>query len=416
MPLAALLAALLLAPAADAAGPCAGGLPAKAKPPSRSVSEFESRGYIDVRPRHGAKLRGVTVKLRSGKTVVARGAAEGKIEGRRSVPLEFLKPLEADRAYEIVVSGRARGCKGRASAKDSVSLTDPGGGGSASEPGANVQGLVIDWSGGKFEGADSAEVNLPGIGRAVAVCRPDTTWLRVLPDDPGRSTAMLLYTFRTSSEATFGSVREAVTTPFTGPDFNEGFNVSTPPEARSTGTFTGVISDRLPFGSPGGTGAPPTVVELSWNWNFAGGTDSSCSVTANFTTEAAGTNPPVARSLAVNWSGDGNAIGNGAAATEVPGLGNARVDCQAAGGIRRFTLFPQAGVGPVTFTAYEGSDVTTSAQSQGPYRYELPNNGLVTADVDGDDRTDLFLSSRWKANDPDPAQNFCHLAGVVVAR
>ncbi len=26
----------------------------------------------------------------------------------------------------------------------------------------------------------------------------------------------------------------------------------------------------------------------------------------------------------------------------------------------------------------------------------------------------LFLPSRWKVNDPDASQNFCHLAGVVV--
>ena len=157
------------------------------------------------------------------------------------------------------------------------------------------------------------------------------------------------------------------------------------------------------------------MVELSWEWNFAGGTESSCNVQANFTTEAPGAEAPVARSLMVNWTGEGAATGNSAWTAQVPGIGSARIDCQpGVSGVRRFTLFPEAGVGPATFTAYEGSDVTATSQTQGPYRFELPNNGLVTAEFGGSEAPELILSSRWKANDPDTSQNFCNLAGVLT--
>lgn len=58
--------------------------------------------------------------------------------------------------------------------------------------------------------------------------------------------------------------------------------------------------------------------------------------------------------------------------------------------------------------------MSQTTQTQGPYRFELPNNGLVTADFGGSSAPDLFLSSRWKANDPDTSQNFCNLAGVLT--
>ena len=103
---------------------------------------------------------------------------------------------------------------------------------------------------------------------------------------------------------------------------------------------------------------------------------------ANFTTEAPGSEAPLGALADGQWTGEDAAPGNSAWTAQVPGIGSARIDCQAGvSGVRRFTLFPEAGVGPAKFTAYEGSDVNETIQTQGPYRFELPNNGLVTASL-----------------------------------
>ena len=334
------------------------------------------------------------MKLAFGKLTLARGVVAGKLKGPANVALEFLEPLEAERNYDVVTSGKLRGCgSSRETVTKPVTFSDAGGGGGGGGgggdlpgPGANVQGLSLNWSGGKFEGNDSAEVNIPGIGRAVAVCNPETTWLRVLPDDPNRSTAMLLYTYRESSFATFGSVREAVTTPFTGPDFNEGFNVDNPrPEATSKGTFTGVISDRLPFGATSGVAVPPT----------AGRALVGVELRRRDGVELQ--RPGQLHHRGARLRGAAGALADGQLAGRGGGRRATRLDRRrprasarrgstarpGSSGVRRFTLFPEAGVGPANFTSYEGSDVSQTTQTQGPYRFELPNNGLVTADFGG---------------------------------
>ncbi|MGI8461263.1 MAG: hypothetical protein ACR2OC_06445 [Solirubrobacterales bacterium] len=424
------LTLLSTAPAAQARS-CANSLPAKVSSPTNEVDEFERRAYVNVKPQNGAKLRAVKVKVKLGGTMVAFGVADGKITEKRTIALEFVSPLEAETNYEIVASGTSRGCSKRKAATEPVTFFDAGGGGGGGGtgggpsgdpgipgvPGANFQGLTVDWSGGNFEGNDSREFNVPGIGRGIVVCRPDTQWIRVIPDDPNRETAIVAFTYRRWDDAfEEGSVQEASTNAFGGTEFNLGFNKFGPtPEGRSTGALTGVISDRMPFGAVGGVGGPPTAVELSWQWDFTDGSKSRCHVDANFTTEAAGADPPLARSLVVNWRGENSSTGNSAWTAELPGLGSARVDCQpGVNGVRRFTLFPAAGVSSANFTAYEGSVPSTSEQTQGPYRYEMPNNGFVVADF-GPSAGKLFLSSRWKSNDPDPSQNFCHLAGVLVS-
>ena len=415
---------LILAPGAQASGGCPGKLPAKLNVPSAEVDEFERRAYVRVRPRGTKPLRAVRVRVAFRGVTLARGSADGKVTGPENVALEFFEPLEAERGYDVVVSANLRGCgSDRESLSRPVTFFDAGGGGGGGGgnlpgPGANVQGLTVDWSGGNWQGNDTSEVNLPGIGRGLVVCNPETEWLRVIPDDPGREVAILAYTYRRWEDSDEeGSVQEASTNRFGGVEFNLGFNKFGPtPEHRSRGTLTGVISDRLGFGAAGGAGAPPTMVELSWEWDFRDPGSSRCRVQANFTTEAPGSDAPFARSLIVNWRGDGAAAGNGAWTAEVPGLGSARVDCQAGvAGVRRFTLFPEPGVGPARFVAYEGSEVRESTQAQGPYRYELPNNGLVTADFGGTAAPELILSSRWKANDPDASQNFCFLGGVLTS-
>jgi len=416
------LAAIFTWPGAASAAQCSKRLPAQVKPASADVDRFERSAYLRVRPRGGATLRGIRVKVKFKSVTAAAGSLDGRLKKAAQVPLEFREPIDADRVYDQVVSGIERGCGKRDSTKEAVTFTEAGGGpdgsgggGNPTLPGANVQGLTIDWSGGAWQGNDSKDVPVPGIGVARIACRSDSTLIRVIPDDPSRDSAIVAWTYRRWDDAfEEGSVQESSTNQFGGGEFNLGFNKFNPPEGQSRGTLTGVISDRLAFGTPGGFGAPPTAVELSWEWDFREGATSRCHIDANFTTEAPGAQAPVARSLAVNWRGDDAATANGAWTAEVPGLGDARIDCQASlSGLHRFILFPSAGVGSATFTAYEGSEVRTSSQSQGPFLYDVPNNGFVVADF-GPGLGRLFLSSRWKANDPDASQNFCHLAGVLV--
>ena len=57
--------------------------------------------------------------------------------------------------------------------------------------------------------------------------------------------------------------------------------------------------------------------------------------------------------------------------------------------------------------------MASASQDVGPYTQRLPNNGMLTAKL-GDSRT-LIASSRYKVNDPDGSQNFCHVAAQLTA-
>ena len=103
-------------------------------------------------------------------------------------------------------------------------------------------------------------------------------------------------------------------------------------------------------------------------------------------------------------------------ATPVPGLGTVRLRCDPRPeGVRRLTLDSAAPLAGLTLTTREGSDVSERALGELPYVVELPNNGLVELQTPGGVPGRLLLASRWKVNDPDPAQNFCRLWGVAVA-
>jgi hypothetical protein len=68
----------------------------------------------------------------------------------------------------------------------------------------------------------------------------------------------------------------------------------------------------------------------------------------------------------------------------------------------------------LVLTSREGSDSTEYALAAAPYAAALPNNGLVELRMPGGAQR-LLLASRWKVNDPDPAQNSCRLWGVAVS-
>jgi hypothetical protein len=250
------------------------------------------------------------------------------------------------------------------------------------------------------------------------VCRPDTQWLRVFPADRSRDVAMMLWTYRDWEGGREGALREAQMTPFTGADFNEGFNKFTPSEKRSSGTFAGVVGDGMPAARFAGVGRSPVEVRVSWSWDFEDPAGARCSVAATVVSEGSGVQGPVARGLSLAWHGESGVPAELAATTVVPGLGAVRLRCDPRPeGLRRLTLEPDEPDEPLaglTVTTREGSEVSERALAGVPYVVELPNNGLVELQAPGgSDR--VVLASRWKVNDPDPAQSSCRLWGVAVS-
>jgi hypothetical protein len=207
------------------------------------------------------------------------------------------------------------------------------------------------------------------------------------------------------------ALREAVLTPDSGTQMNEGFNKFQPPEKVSTGNFEGIITDRGDFSSVGGPGVPPTTLMLAWSWDFSDPNNSRCAVSASLATETNGSQHPLARSFSVNWHGDENAPGHSGATAMVDGIGRIDVTCDRYdSGIHYVTI---TGPDGATIIDRQGSVETTTTVTTGPVYSPLPNNGMLKFDFGGG-RT-LLLTSRYKINDPDGTQNFCHIAGQAIS-
>lgn len=284
-------------------------------------------------------------------------------------------------------------------------------------PGAVVQRVSLAWSGGQWRGRESAGFYAAGIGDGQLVCRPDTQWMRVFPADRTRDATMMLWTLHDWEENREYALRESEMTRYTGPDFNEGFNKFSPAEKRAKGTFYGVVGDGLPAAGAFGSGRSPTEVRVSWSWDFTDEANASCSVEATFTSQGAGTIGPLATGLSLGWRGAGGVPADTTTVVPVPGLGGVRLRCDpGTEGVRALVIEPAKPLAGLELTTYEGSDTARRTIGNVPYLVPVPNNGLVeVVSPAGNAPLRLVLSSRWKVNDPDPAANFCHLSGLVVA-
>jgi hypothetical protein len=360
----------------------------------------------------------------TGKTIAAvtRRAAL-----RTRARLEFAprQPLAAGR-YWLLVSASVRGQAGRGVHAEPIDLRA----GSASQAvapdapaaapgpplGAIVQKVALSWSGGRWQGSDSAGFFAPQIGDGQILCRPDAQWIRFFPADRTRDVAMTLWTFRDWEGGSEVAVREPEMTQFTGPDFNEGLNKFTPSEKRSHGSFVGIVGDGLPPAGAFGSGRSPTEIRLSWSWDFSDPADARCSVAATLTSQGPGSAGAIARGLSLAWRGADGVPADTTTATPVPGLGMLRLRCDARpDGVRQLVVEPAAPLPGLALTTYEGSDRSDRALGNTPYTLPLPNSGLVEAATPSGGPLRLLIASRWKINDPDPAQNFCRLSAVVVA-
>lgn len=397
-------------------------LPVLAGRPSAYVEDYGSAMNIVLRTVGGDTLRDVTLELVAPNGDVVSTATYKPSFDRLVVIALPLKAALAPGTYKLRIRGRSSGRSGVLRRVQPVALksaeganlpTDPNAAPSdGSDAGITTQHVTIDWSGDAWQGREVGGFVVPGMGYGEVVCRPDAQWIRFFSSQTGHEIAMMNWTKRDWVQWHEDALREAVLTPNTGTQFNEGFNKWYPySEKQSTGTFEGIISDRGPFGSAGGPSlAAPTTLSLAWSWDFTQTGSYRCSVNASFATPAAGASRPLARGVSLNWRGDPNAAGRDGTTTIVEGLGRVDVSCQpGADGTRWVTI---TGPDGATITKREASEETVTTTTVAPVAMPLPTNGMLKFDF-GSGRT-LLLSSRWKADDPDPSQNFCFVAGQAI--
>jgi hypothetical protein len=363
---------------------------------------------VVLRPVAGATARGVRVRLKDGRN---RTIASTTVSGTLRAPVDVALTTSSavpDGEYRIAIAGRASGA-GR-SVVQRVALR------SSAEVANTVtpsrQRAVVDWSSGAYAGREIVGFVLPGVGHGELVCSPSTQWIRVYPTDRRREVSMMNWTYRDWGGGTAKEIREGLHTRYTGPDFSERFANFLPAEKTSTGEFIGLIADRGPFDGVGtGPFAPPISLNVRWTWDFSQAGREKCYAEINLVAQTDDGQGAAVGSAQVVWRGDAAAPGRAVSVADVPGVGRLTVTCQAGVDGQR-TAVLETGAGGTVITRESTWDGAVP-QAVGPIVVRLPNNGQVQVDVAGGAK--LLISSRWKANDPDPAQNSCAVAAQAVA-
>ncbi|MDO9407248.1 hypothetical protein [Patulibacter sp.] len=381
----------------------------------RGSTEQNGRTVVRVllRPVGGSTARGVRVQLRN---ALGAKVAATSIKGRLTSPTEAVlrapASLPAGR-YSVAVTGRSGTQKSTSSATQTIQLSKateiaP----AAATPDPSRQRVQIAWSGASSAGRDVAGFVVPGVGYGELVCSTGTQWIRVFPTDQSRESSMLTWTYRSwdgNSQNAEKALREALHTQFTGRDFNEGFNKFQPAEKQSTGEFTAILSDRGPFNAPFASSlVAPVGVHVTWAWDFRDPNNARCNAQADIVAQTPGSTG--VGSAQVLWRGDAAAAGRDQTVADLPGVGRIQLICQATPSGTRSVRVEIPGAS--TLTTREGS-VDTAVPFNGPVVSALPNNGQLQIDTAAGAR--ILISSRWKVNDPDPAQNTCAVAAQSVA-
>ena len=386
----------------------------RALPYSTKVRDNADNVRFTLMPIRRAAIGRVTVTLLNSKGATVAQQVIADHNGQQIVAELPIDGVLAPGEYRVRLYGQELGDNAYRTSVQKFRFTS--GGGSAkpiSTTGEQIQKVTIDWSGGSSAGRSTGGFIAPGIGYGEIVCNENQQWIRFYPSNGGREAAMMNWTYKNWGTYSEKALREAKYARGTGPDFREGLNKFGPPEKYSTGAFQGIISDRGPIEGPGGTSlAPPTSLDMDWEWDFSDSKNARCHVNATFRTETELESRPVARSAQIVWRRELNATGKNTSSTvNVPGLGNVQVVCEAGPtGDRRLTIDNPTGGKIIT---REGSDDFAVTQKTGPLASKLPNNGMLFLQLNTGER--ILVSSRWKVNDPNPDENWCVVAAQIYS-
>jgi len=141
--------------------------------------------------------------------------------------------------------------------------------------------------------------------------------------------------------------------------------------------------------------------------------------------------PNIAASLSLNWSGFANTASFDSSQAALAGLASLSTVCNAS--VQQLVITPAAqGVRTVAdLTTMQGEGVQgissfqrTESDSGTPIVVALPNNGMITGTISVEpisgtggveaDPATITLSSQFKLNDPDAADDFCYVAAQAV--
>lgn len=387
-------------------------LPLKALPYSTKVRDNAGNVRFTLLPIRRTPIGQVRVTLinADGATVAEQNIPD--LDGKEITADLPINGILAPGKYRVRLYGVDRRDGQFRSAVQKVRFSSGGGGAKpVSTTGEQIQKVTVDWSGGRSGGQSAGGFIAPGIGYGEIVCSQSQQWIRFYPSNGEREAAMMNWTYKNWGTYSEKALREAKYARGTGPDFREGLNKFGPPEKFSTGSFQGIISDRGPIEGPGGTSlAPPTTLDMDWEWDFSQPKRARCHVSATFRTETDLKIKPVARSVQIVWRRDQNATKeNTASSVDFPGLGTVQAVCEAGStGARRLTIDSPAGGRIIT---REGSEDFAVTQASGPVTSKLPNNGMLYLELDSGER--ILVSSRYKVNDPDPDENWCVISAQI---
>lgn len=205
-----------------------------------------------------------------------------------------------------VTSAKApRGATGPTGRTGRTGPKGPTGTQGAAGPGVIVTPISINWQNNEPDGRSSVDFTAPGIGTGTITCTPNIEHvtdsgkqtIEFTPTDQDADTTMGLVRVDDHPFTYYDDPARAAEKPiavkfahrerFTGPKFNEGFNLKAfSATYRAQGTMTGIISQRGKRGAIGGPVAvAPTTFRLSWHWQFDDG-NPRCYVAGAFFKEA----------------------------------------------------------------------------------------------------------------------------------
>jgi len=386
-------------------------LPVKALPYSTKVNDNVDVVRFALRPIRRSKVGQIRATLLNSNGATVAEELVGDLGSNQVVAELPISEKLSPGSYTIRLVGKEIASDVWRSSNQDIRFVSGGGAAKPIPPtGMQTQKVAVDWSGGKWQGRQFAGFIAPGVGFGEIVCSPDQQWVRFYPSNGGRESAMMTWTDKNWGTFREVALREAKYANGTGPDFREGMNKFGPTENWSRGSFQGIISDRGPIEGPGGVSlAPPTTYDLNWEWDFSKPGKAECHVEAVFRTETGQSDKPLARSAQIVWRGETNAAANSVSTVEFPDLGEVKLTCEAGPtGVRRLDIDSPVG-GRVD--TREGSDVESVTFKQGPISSRLPNNGMLSLQLNSGER--IMVSSRWKGNDPAPERNWCVVAAQI---